>query len=56
MLSKLSLIPLSLPANLPQDYECKMCGEKFGESFGDMQRHILTEHMQKEDLPFLKTK
>jgi hypothetical protein len=25
---------------------CKLCGAKF-DSLGDMQRHVLTEHMQK---------
>lgn len=27
---------------------CKLCDTKF-ESLGDMQRHVLTEHMQKGD-------
>ena len=27
---------------------CKLCNEKF-DSLGDMQRHVLTEHMQKGD-------
>ena len=27
---------------------CKLCNTKF-ESLGDMQRHVLTEHMQKGD-------
>jgi hypothetical protein len=27
---------------------CKLCDAKFG-SLGDMQRHVLTEHMQKGD-------
>jgi hypothetical protein len=27
---------------------CKLCDAKF-ESLGDMQRHVLTEHMQKGD-------
>jgi zinc homeostasis transcription factor Zap1-like protein len=27
---------------------CKLCGAKF-ESLDDMQRHVLTEHMQKGD-------
>jgi hypothetical protein len=37
-------------ASLEQDSTtCKLCDAKF-ESFGDMQRHMLTEHMQKGDL------
>jgi hypothetical protein len=31
-----------------QSITCKLCGAKF-ESLGDMQRHVLTEHMQKGD-------
>ena len=27
---------------------CKLCNAKF-DSFGDMQQHVLTEHMQKGD-------
>ena len=30
---------------------CKLCDAKF-ESLGDMQRHVLTEHMQKGDYQF----
>lgn len=33
----------------PQYYTCRQCGMKF-DSFGDMQRHILVEHMQKGDI------
>jgi hypothetical protein len=29
---------------------CKLCKAKF-ESLGDMQRHVVTEHFQKGDLP-----
>jgi hypothetical protein len=29
-------------------YECKMCGKKLGDSLGDMERHILTEHMKQQ--------
>jgi hypothetical protein len=36
--------------DLSQYYTCRSCGMKFG-SFGDMQRHILVEHMQKGDIP-----
>ena len=36
-------------ALLEQDsITCKLCDAKF-ESLGDMQRHVLTEHMQKGD-------
>jgi len=36
-------------ALLEQDsITCKLCNEKF-ESLGDMQYHVLTEHMQKGD-------
>jgi len=45
-----------MPVNVSQDYRCKMCGKKFGDSFGDMERHILIEHMQRGDFSTLKTK
>jgi hypothetical protein len=32
-----------------QEYECKICGKKFGDSLGDMQHHILIIHMEKAD-------
>lgn len=51
---KLLVMPLSLPADGPQEYECKMCGKKFGDSLGDMERHVLTEHIQKADFSILK--
>jgi hypothetical protein len=36
-------------ALLEQDsITCKLCNAKF-DSLGDMQRHVLTEHMQKGD-------
>ena len=36
-------------SSLEQDsITCKLCNAKF-ESLGDMQRHVLTEHMQKGD-------
>jgi hypothetical protein len=36
-------------ALLEQDsITCKLCGSKF-DNLGDMQRHTLTEHMQKGD-------
>ena len=44
-----------MPVNGSQEYGCKMCGKKFGESLGDMERHILTEHMQRGDFSNLKT-
>jgi hypothetical protein len=44
----------SLPENSSKDlskyYTCRSCGRKF-DSFGDIQRHILVEHMQKGDIP-----
>jgi DNA-directed RNA polymerase subunit RPC12/RpoP len=49
-------MPLSLPDNGSQEYKCKTCGKKFGDSLGDMERHILTEHMQRADFSILKTK
>jgi hypothetical protein len=43
----------ALPENSTEDiseyYTCRSCGMKF-DSFGDMQRHILVEHMQKGDI------
>jgi hypothetical protein len=33
-----------------------MCGKKFGDSLGDMERHILTDHMQRADFSILKNK
>ena len=32
---------------------CKLCKAKF-ESLGDMQRHVVTEHFQKGDIPIEK--
>ena len=55
-MSKLLVKPLSLPPNGPQEYGCKMCGKKFGDNLGDMERHVLTEHMQRGDFSILKTK
>ena len=36
--------------DLSRYYTCRSCGMKFN-SFGDMQRHILVDHMQKGDIP-----
>jgi hypothetical protein len=36
--------------DLSRYYTCRSCGMKF-DSFGDMQKHILVEHMQKGDIP-----
>jgi transposase-like protein len=55
-MSNLLVMPLSLPSNGSQEYKCKMCGKKFRDSLGDMQRHILTEHMQRADFSILKNK
>jgi hypothetical protein len=32
---------------------CKVCEGRF-ESFGDMQKHVLTEHLQKGEIPLEK--
>jgi len=32
---------------------CKLCDIQF-ESFGDMQKHVLTEHLQKGQIPLEK--
>ncbi|MGC2572126.1 MAG: hypothetical protein WA364_11500 [Candidatus Nitrosopolaris sp.] len=48
---------LALTDFAAQEYECKMCGKKFGDSLGDMEQHILMEHMQTavaEDFSSLK--
>jgi hypothetical protein len=52
MMSNLLLMLSNLPAAVPQEYKCKMCGKKFGDSLGDMERHILIEHMQRADFVF----
>jgi hypothetical protein len=31
-------------------FKCRSCGVEF-DSIGDMQKHIMTEHMQKGDIP-----
>ena len=38
----------SITALAQDSITCKLCNEKF-ESLGDMQYHVLTEHMQKGD-------
>ena len=43
-------LPESSTEDISQYYTCRSCGSKF-DSFGDMQRHILVEHMQKGDIP-----
>ena len=50
------LATLVMPVNGSQEYGCKMCGKKLGDSLGDMERHILTEHMQRQDFSNLKNK
>ena len=42
-------LPENSNEDLSQYYTCRSCGMKF-DSFGDMQRHILVEHMQKGDI------
>lgn len=34
---------------------CNLCNERF-ESLGDMQRHVVTQHFQKGDIPTKKEK
>jgi hypothetical protein len=36
--------------DLSKYFKCRSCGKEF-DSFGDMQKHIMTEHMQKGDTP-----
>jgi hypothetical protein len=35
------------PSDLPK---CKICGRRF-EDMAEMQRHVLTEHLQKGEIP-----
>jgi hypothetical protein len=35
---------------LSRYFKCRSCGKEF-DSFGDMQKHIMIEHMQKGDTP-----
>ena len=37
------------PVDLSKYYKCRSCGMQF-DNLGDMQRHILVEHMQKGDI------
>jgi hypothetical protein len=46
---KLKALPENSPEDLSQYHTCRSRGIKF-HSFGDMQRHILVEHMQKGDI------
>jgi hypothetical protein len=41
-------------ANSPPEYKCNTCGERFN-LLGDMERHILLEHLQKEDIVLAKS-
>lgn len=36
--------------NFSNYLRCRSCGKMF-DSFGDLQKHILIEHMQKGDIP-----
>ena len=36
--------------DLSRYFKCRSCGKEF-DSFGDMQKHIMIEHMQKGDSP-----
>jgi protein-arginine kinase activator protein McsA len=42
-------LPENSNKDISQYFTCRSCGMKF-DSFGDMQRHILVEHMQKGDI------
>ncbi|HZE78385.1 MAG TPA: hypothetical protein VE089_07545 [Nitrososphaeraceae archaeon] len=46
-------LPGSSTEDLSQYYTCRSCGMKF-DSFGDTQRHILVENMQKGDIPSVR--
>jgi hypothetical protein len=36
--------------DLSKYFKCRSCGKEF-DSFGDMQIHIMTQHIQKGDIP-----
>jgi hypothetical protein len=36
--------------NLSKYFKCRSCGMQF-DNLGDMERHIMSEHMQKGDIP-----
>lgn len=36
--------------DLSRYFKCRSCGKQF-DNLGDMQRHIMSEHMQKGDIP-----
>lgn len=36
--------------DLSRYFKCRSCGKAF-DSLGDMQKHIMTDHMQKGDIP-----
>jgi uncharacterized C2H2 Zn-finger protein len=36
--------------DLSKYFKCRSCGKQF-DNLGDMQRHIMSEHMQKGDIP-----
>jgi uncharacterized C2H2 Zn-finger protein len=36
--------------NLSKYFRCRSCGKQF-DNLGDMQRHIMSEHIQKGDIP-----
>ena len=41
--------------SVQHDYKCGICAKNFRDSLGDMEHHMLIEHMQKANLAFLKT-
>jgi hypothetical protein len=38
--------------DLSKYFKCRSCGTEF-DSFGDMQKHTMIEHMQKGDTPLI---
>jgi hypothetical protein len=36
--------------DLSKYFKCRSCGKEF-DNFGDMQKHIMIDHMQKGDIP-----
>jgi hypothetical protein len=49
MIESVEALPENSNKDISQYFTCRSCGMKF-DSFGDMQRHILVEHMQKGDI------
>jgi len=49
MIEAVEALPENSNKDISKYFTCRSCGMKF-DSFGDMQRHILVEHMQKGDI------